>query len=285
LKERCLNLLNLPLNATKADIKKAYRKSAFEYHPDKNPSKDAQAKFIEITKAYEYLLDENAHPITKIFRQSNPSNQQTKKQTEKEKQEKWHKQYRERVFKKQETKAQLFEKVKNSFIYKLSKIVGILSGLITIIIILNYLILNTYTIESKVTNHQETEPQFSTFTSIDKSSKKEFFFTICTIGQFELFNAVSKGQTIYLNTTYLLNDVKTIEYESLDGRRLIYNEYSMSRFFILYLLIFIPFLIILFLEGPNEKYLASIDALTIISSLFIITFCIHGSIIGLFSYF
>lgn len=285
MKERCLALLNLPLNATKADIKKAYRKLAFEYHPDKNPSKDAQARFIEIKKAYEYLLDENAHPITKIFRQSNSSNQQTKKQTEKEKQEAWHKSYRERVFKKQETKAQLFEKVKNSFIYKLSKISGILSGLITILIIVNYLFLNTYTVESKVLDYYQTEPQYNAFTSIDIDSKKEFYFTINTIGQFQLFEAISKGQIIYLNTTYLLNDVKSIEYEALDGRRHIFNEYSMSNFFILYLLIFIPFLIILFLEGPNEKYLASIDALTIISTLFIITFCIHGAIIGLFSIF
>jgi hypothetical protein len=285
LKERCLNLLNLPLNATKADIKKAYRKLAFEYHPDKNPSKDAQAKFIEITKAYEYLLDENAHPITKIFRQSNSTNQQTKKQTEKEKQEAWHKRYRERVYKKQETKAQLFEKVKNSFIYKLSKIAGILSGLITIFLVVNYLFLNTYIVESKVINYYEAEPHYNSFTSIEIDSKREFYFTINTIGQFQLFDAISKGQTVYLNTTYLLNDVKSIEYEALEGRSLIYNEYSMSRFFILYLLIFIPFLIILFLEGPNEKYLASIDALTIISTLFIITFCIHGSIIGLFSIF
>jgi curved DNA-binding protein CbpA len=285
LKERCLILLNLPLNATKADIKKAYRKLAFEYHPDKNPSKDAQAKFIEITKAYEYLLDENAHPFTKIFKQNNSSNQRSKKETEQEKQEAWHKRYRERMFKKQETKAQLFEKVKNSFIYKLSKIAGILSGIITIFLIVNYLILNTYTVESKVISYYETEPQYNTFTSIDKASKKEFFFTIHTIGQFQLFDAISNGQTIYLNTTYLFNDVKSIEYKALDGKRLTYNEYSMSRFFILYLLIFIPFLIILFLEGPNEKYLASIDALTIISTLFIITFCIHGFIIGLFSYF
>ena len=206
-------------------------------------------------------------------------------QTEKEKQEAWHKRYRERVYKKQETKAQLFEKVKNSFIYKLSKIAGISSGLITIFLIVNYLFLNTYTVESKVIDYYQTEPQYNAFTSIDITSNKEFSFTINTIGQFQLFDAVSKGQSIYLNTTYLLNDVKSIEYEALDGRRLVYNEYSMSRFFILYLLIFIPFLIILFLEGPNEKYLASIDALTIISSLFIITFCIHGSIIGLFSYF
>lgn len=36
-------------------IKKAYRKMAFRYHPDKNTSEDAHVKFIQVTEAYEVL--------------------------------------------------------------------------------------------------------------------------------------------------------------------------------------------------------------------------------------
>jgi molecular chaperone DnaJ len=51
-------ILGLAKNASEDDVKKAYRKLAMKYHPDRNPdSKGAEEKFKEAKEAYEMLSD------------------------------------------------------------------------------------------------------------------------------------------------------------------------------------------------------------------------------------
>ncbi len=49
-------VLGVDKKATADDIKKAYRKKAIQYHPDRNPGdKEAEEKFKEAAEAYDVL--------------------------------------------------------------------------------------------------------------------------------------------------------------------------------------------------------------------------------------
>ena len=52
------SVLGVGKNATDEEIKKAYRKMAMKYHPDRNPGdKQAEDKFKEVGEAYDVLGD------------------------------------------------------------------------------------------------------------------------------------------------------------------------------------------------------------------------------------
>src|SRR5882672_2498685 len=57
-------VLDVPKTATEAEIKKAYRRLAMKFHPDRNPNdKDAEEKFKEAKEACEILTDAQKRAI------------------------------------------------------------------------------------------------------------------------------------------------------------------------------------------------------------------------------
>ena len=57
-------VLGVNRGATAEEIKKAYRKKALQYHPDRNPGdKEAEEKFKEATEAYDVLSNDEKRKL------------------------------------------------------------------------------------------------------------------------------------------------------------------------------------------------------------------------------
>eukprot|EP00475_Leptophrys_vorax_P007393 TRINITY_DN14680_c0_g1_i2.p1 TRINITY_DN14680_c0_g1~~TRINITY_DN14680_c0_g1_i2.p1 ORF type:complete len:367 (-),score=2.52 TRINITY_DN14680_c0_g1_i2:110-1210(-) len=65
-------ILGVSRTASDKDIKKAFYKLSLKYHPDKNPSKSAKTKYLEISNAYDVLSDPEKRKTYDLVGDENP---------------------------------------------------------------------------------------------------------------------------------------------------------------------------------------------------------------------
>ena len=66
-------ILGVNKDASEAEIKKAFRKKAQKYHPDRSKGQDAEAKFKDVNAAYEILADKNKRAQYDRFGSTDPA--------------------------------------------------------------------------------------------------------------------------------------------------------------------------------------------------------------------
>ena len=107
-------ILEISETASDSDIKNAYRQLAKKYHPDVNHSKNAQEKFIAITEAYEFLINQRSLKDKSATIQMNQEPTSTNYQA-KEDFERFRRESREKAKQQAEMKYEEFKKQHESF--------------------------------------------------------------------------------------------------------------------------------------------------------------------------
>lgn len=184
---RYFNILGIEPTTDRDVIKKAYRKLALQYHPDRNPAPDAQERFIAINEAYEQIIDALDNPRRTSTQNSSTSNSYTvryRTATREEKMEFARRQWEKMRQMEEEEDEKLYKHLTSGINWNIFRIITLISTILAFIIIIDHYFLPN-TIERETI----------------QSTKEDHAFAPEKI----LLVKLEKGKTIYLRNQFIHN--------------------------------------------------------------------------------
>ncbi len=124
-KAKYYQVFGLTESASKAEVKRAYRKLAMKYHPDRNDDPKAHKLFLDLTEAYQIIIDDKPRPSKTIV---NPKRaEKTSEERIKEAQERLRKQTERIKFEQEAYIQKLTTGMKFRFFKKMSIVAAFLA--------------------------------------------------------------------------------------------------------------------------------------------------------------
>jgi len=142
-RRRYYKILGLPNNASETEVRKKYRKLAMQYHPDKNPSPEANEKFLVVTLAYEILTGKRKEPTSKVAttnsRKPKPTEAEDQKQKEQRAREA-HARFKRQQQEEKRENERYYQKLTSGVKWKTIQVSAFLGMILSLMIIADYLL-------------------------------------------------------------------------------------------------------------------------------------------------
>lgn len=203
-RRKYLELLHLPLNASKDDIRKQFRKLAKEFHPDKNKSENATEIFQLIKEAYDFLMEDKPTPKF-IPTEANPSEELKRMERIRIAKER----LREKRILEEKKLKESYQKITSGLQWKLFSTISFISLFVSILLILEPLLQNH--IEKQIVTH---------FSTSYNGLFQEEVFLIQTNKNLKIFaernlqNKLQYSDTIYISSSFIFHNPTNIFHKS-----------------------------------------------------------------------
>ena len=257
-----LKILGLNDGASDEQIKKAWKKKVLQFHPDKNPSDNAQNEFIKVCDAYQKLssgtfekIDETIPPETNEFYRKynqNLTNEDIAKRRQKAREHsKYKEMYEEYIL------TISYNGLRKSFLYKFSNIVAIFSLLIGSILFLDYAVLEPKVETAVILNYRYNIDNivYYVYDLNYQIPTKKREYEVSTALSSDNLKALNYNSFINIYKSRILNENISFSHEKDTFETSMINRFSIYiAFWVFIVLFFLPILNFA-IRGPNTLYL------------------------------
>ena len=265
-------ILGLPNQSDKKLVKRAYRRLAMKYHPDKNDDRKANEKFILINEAYAKIMDESAH-------QNSWNTYQNKKAKAKEEELKkrmqWAKKYAQYKKDQEERIAEItYNKIQHSALGWIYPLISWVCIGFAFLLFLDFMVMNTKDLDVDFDRSyvdMATEKDVLLFK--DRKSEEyigEFAVHIDDVKRLEF----SKKVKYKCQLTPIFNELVTLTFYHQDENIKIFNHYSVYRAAYIFLFFLLTPVITLISKGPNFLHVFCVYFVSGFASLTLLSFVI-----------
>ncbi len=256
--EQYFKILGIAPTKDETIIKKAYRKKAKEYHPDRNPNdQHAHEKFIAVSEAYEILIELiNAPYKTKTHQKTShasPSNLEVQKAKLAEERLRRAK-MRYAYMKQQEAleNEKFYRNISRGPFYSYFLVVVFACSMLSITFLLDHYVLPTKWEATKAykmnSAHYFSGIRYNKIAPVKTKCNEKLWVDIYKL------KTLKQDQTIYLEKTYVLSDIKSVLFWNYDEWIESKTDFSVSGTMPLVPIILLIPLLTCFIKGRNFAY-------------------------------
>ena len=250
-------ILGLPNQSDKKLVKRAYRRLAMKYHPDKNDDRKANEKFILINEAYAKIMDESAYQNTWNTYQNKKAKA---KEEELKKRMQWAKKYAQYKKDQEERIAEItYNKIQHSALGWIYPLISWVCIGFAFLLFLDFMVMNTKDLDVDFDRSyvdMATEKDVLLFK--DRESEEyigEFAVHIDDVKRLEF----SKKVKYKCQLTPIFNELVTLTFYHQDENIKIFNHYSVYRAAYIFLFFLLTPVITLISKGPNFLHVFCVE--------------------------
>lgn len=294
--KRYFDILGIPPTKNENLVKRAYRKKAMKYHPDRNPSAAAKDKFIQVTEAYEQILialqqakkprnstDRSTHkqsthrreryrPNEDRFHQKGP-NQKTASEIREERIKEAQMRYENMKRKEELENERYYQKITNGKKWKRFKITMYACLFFALLFTIDQFILPTKTIEARISEKNVKLQYAGTGDEISSpvifNNGQKAWISLNTI-------ALEENNYLFLERTFFFKEIKSVKvWRYNDWYKYTPNYSIISTFPLIPLILLLP-LLGYYIKGRTFYFSLLFNLTTYLMPVFIIVILISN---------